>query len=167
MRLLSIDTRPIDSARNANAGKVGLEPREPPVLTARVGRLPTGVAAFPVTGDIEGREHDGAQWAGARLVGEVLPVELGPTLAAAAVPPLSKTKPILPGNIYTVCSTAPSSPIGAILFGGRFSAMGTPKRFPNAYDHGACISMVVKVLAACPRAFVLHDGPDSGWAARK
>lgn len=105
MKILNLKPEPIEVFDFLNAGR---RPNQfyvdqLPVYLAEVDRLPDVLDAIVVTADLQGREEfpDRQQSDQLRLLGEVLPEMLRPTLAGLGFSPGANVSAILAGDFYT------------------------------------------------------------------
>jgi Icc-related predicted phosphoesterase len=105
MKILHLEPKPIVEFDFLNAGR---RPNQffvdkLPVFLGQVDRLPSGVDAMVVTADLQGREVFPNRKSGdqLRLLGEVLPSMLLPTLDSIGIEPGQKIGAVLAGDFYT------------------------------------------------------------------
>ncbi len=105
MKILNLHPDPIEVFDFLNAGR---RPNQfyvdtLPVYLAEVDRLPDDLAAIVVTADLQGREKFPDRRASdqLRLLGEVLPNMLRPTLESIGISPDSNVGAFLAGDFYT------------------------------------------------------------------
>lgn len=127
MRILSLSPTPLASIPYANAGHDGRAYRAVlPVLCGTVDRLPQGVEALVVTGDLQGRQWEGLAEGRARLIGEVLPEALRPVLEAHGLPACSAAGAVVAGDMFTTPTSTKRGGTGDVLpvweaFGAAFA----------------------------------------------
>ena len=103
MKLLQLEPEPLTQIRFLNAGrrKNDFFVDQLPVLHGKVDELPDGLDALVVTADLQGRELPEDPVQPLRLIGEVLPNLLAPTLSQLGIRGTEACGIILAGDFYT------------------------------------------------------------------